>query len=102
MSGKVIIGNDELIHYFRKNYPASKARNPDLGKKLWKFMKVELGAEKAVILKKLKWDKGKHTTVMKLPKSAHQFVLNKDGLPRLYEFLDQLGSGSVAGSLKRK
>lgn len=101
MSDEITIGNDDLILYIRKRHPQCKLRNNDIGRKTWTFMRKELGAKKKKSQKVI-WDWGKGTTAEKLPKTAHQFELDRSGLPQLYEFLDQLGSVPVTAGRKRK
>ena len=86
------IGNDELILYFRKNYPKCKIKNADLGKKIWLWIKDEDRKSKKIGDEPCFWgNSGSFIGENLLPKTATQFILNSRILPDLYNYLDELG-----------
>ena len=86
-------GNDEFILYIRKVYHNCLTANDTLGRLIWKQLK-ELDPE-ALIIEKDKpcfWEHiGDSVSEIRLPKTAAQFRFNRVILPRLYDYLDQLG-----------
>jgi hypothetical protein len=92
---KIVIGNDEFILYIRKRYPDCPMDNPLLGKEIWRGLQV-LDPEAQIEERDAPcyWgDTGGFVAEDKLPKTAAQFLFNREILPKLYSYLDRLGSG---------
>jgi len=87
------MGNDEFILYIRKKNDKCSLTNDQLGKMIWiwlmnkkhKGQKVNDKPEPAI------WgDTAKNVSENGLPKSATQFKFNRNLLPELYNYLDEL------------
>ena len=93
MNPKITMGNDEFILYIRKNYNCS-ITNSQLGKLIWIWIR-EHDANPQQIMKdqSCKWGDGFDTCEgTGLPKTATQFEFDRSLLPKLYDYLDELGS----------
>ncbi len=90
---EVVMGNDEFILYVRKRYPGCRQRNSDLGHQLWEWIQgADDNARKVREDQPCVWGEvGPHIGDHRLPKTATQFIFNRDILPSLYAFLDTLG-----------
>lgn len=85
------IGNDELILHIRKNYRDCKMTNDIIGKKIWEWLKNEYPeSEKVAEDQPCEWgDAPNSTSPTTLPKTAAQFRISLEILPKLYK---QLGA----------
>lgn len=86
------MGNDEFILYIRKNYNCS-LRNPQLGKLIWIWIKEhDSNAQQTKEDDTCKWgDTFDNANGTGLPKTATQFEFDRNLLPQLYNYLDELG-----------
>lgn len=97
MTDRITMGNDEFILYIRKNYDCDIA-NPQLGRRIWVWLRDNASGEQVSEQRPALWG----STIaavdrVGLPGSATQFEFERDALPALYRFLDQLGSGGADG-----
>ena len=91
-SSLIKMGNDEFILYIRKTSKTCSITNDDLGKYTWVWLK-ERGANKTHRGKKQPCLWGKDAANRdkdNLPYTATQFSFNRDLLPELYSYLDEL------------
>ncbi len=87
----LVMGNDEFILYIRKQHPNCRMPNDALGKRAWEWIR-EQGGQKEGEDEPCYWgDTGTFVSEDKLPKTATQFSFDSSILPRLYEFLNELG-----------
>jgi hypothetical protein len=86
------IGNDEAILHVRKMNPTCTLTNEILGKRTWTFIRDELGGEKIEDDQPALWSDPQAALGAHLPKSAAQFRVRFEVLPKLYQFLDSLAS----------
>lgn len=88
----ITMGDDEFILYMRKNNFGVQRLNPEIGKKIWEWIKSE--DTNACIYKKdqkcLWGDTGSFVNADGLPKTATQFQFDEALLPDLYRFLGTL------------
>ncbi|MBN2240327.1 MAG: hypothetical protein JW712_11190 [Dehalococcoidales bacterium] len=88
----IVIGNDELILYVRKHNPTCKLHNDELEQKISGQIK-SLDPDARIVQegKASYWDlHGVSVSRDKLPMTTNQFEFNRDILPKLYDFLDQV------------
>jgi transcriptional regulator with XRE-family HTH domain len=97
MNTKIRMGNDEFILYIRKNYPNCTMGNERLARLIWEWIdNCDTPAEKIHDGKSVPCLWGASATMIdesKLPKTAQQFQFERKHLPKLYDYLDALGSG---------
>lgn len=91
MARKITLGNDEFIHYIRKNKPDCLLTNDQLGKRI----AVWLNENAASVLQSdavpCMWgDKAYGLGELGLPLTAVQFTFDRTLLPLLYDHLDEL------------
>ena len=97
MSTRIKMGNDEFILYIRKNYQDCTTSNVQLAKSIWGW--IEKNAAPAEQLYGGKsvpcyWGvSAANIDDTKLPKTATQFEFEREKLPKLYDYLDSLGTG---------
>ena len=97
----IIMGNDEFIHYLRKQYPDCQTENDTLGRQIWIWLRnTDANAQKVQEEPvPCYWNMGNDVDFMDathLPQTATQFEFDRDILPELYDYLDTLGlQGSV-------
>lgn len=86
------MGNDEFILYIRKQRNNSSTANDALGRLIWKRLKeLDPGATIIEEDKPCFWERaGNSVSEIRLPKTAAQFRFNREILPHLYDYLDQL------------
>ncbi len=86
------MGNDEFILYIRKFHSNCLTPNDTLGRLIWKRLKeLDPDALKIEEDKPCYWEHtGNSVSEIRLPKTAAQFRFNREILPRLYDYLDQL------------
>lgn len=89
------MGNDEFILYIRKRYPLCNIATDDLGKRIWVWI---LEKDKSAVQDKedvpCLWASNtgdKNIDRLRLPKAATQFEFDRNILPDLYSYLDELG-----------
>lgn len=93
MATKIQMGNDEFILYIRKTSKSCSLINPDLGKKIWDWISSK-DKSAGIIEEDVEclWGKDTpNTGPLKLPKTATQFEFDRSLLPKLYNYLDELG-----------
>lgn len=92
--GKLIkMGNDEFILYVRKHNKKSKYDTKKLGELICKWLKENTSLEEKNIeynIECLWGEQANNIAPDKLPKTASQFVFDRDILPALYDYLDTL------------
>lgn len=95
MSTTIKMGNDEFILYIRKWHSGCKISTKDLGKIIWLWIKEhDSAAEKVEEDKPCHWQTtpgSQNIEQTALPKTATQFKFNRNILPSLYTYLDQIG-----------
>ena len=90
----IVMGDDEFILYIRKQYRDCGIPNPRLGRLIWERLReldptAEKVRERPV---RCEWgDTGSFIGERQLPGTATQFRLDRVVLPRLYDYLDELG-----------
>lgn len=86
------MGNDEFILYTRKKSSPSTKSTDDLGLRIWtEIQRLDPNARKVHHLQSCIWKNCRSiVSASSLPKTASQFSFNRDVLPRLYDFLDNL------------
>jgi transcriptional regulator with XRE-family HTH domain len=96
MNTSITMGSDEFILYIRKNHANCAINNAELGKRIFKWIngsdatadKVGNGEAVPCI-----WgDTGAHIGETRLPYKATQFRFERSLLPKLYSYLDALGT----------
>lgn len=93
MTDRITMGNDEFILYIRKNYDC-KIANPQLGRRIWVWLRDNANGEYASDQRAALWGQSIPAVARTgLPGSATQFEFDRNTMPDLYRFLDQLGSG---------
>lgn len=88
------MGNDEFILYIRKWHINCALSNDALGKLIWQRIR-ELDSEAVKIREDepVHWEIESETVgPLLLPKTAAQFRFNRNILPALYVYLDELGA----------
>lgn len=92
------MGNDEFILYIRKNYNCSLT-NDRIGRMIWKWIlenskdtNKKKDIEHNVSCLWQKYIRAKKTYGIRLPRTASQMTFNRNLLPKLYDFLDELGT----------
>jgi len=89
------MGNDEFILYIRKQYPECQITNDRLGRRIWEQIQLlDRNAHQVKESQRCYWNDDSQNTFMdglRLPETATQFSFDRNVLPKLYEFLDQLG-----------
>jgi hypothetical protein len=91
-TSEIKMGNDEFILYIRKTSKICSITNDDLGKYIWIWLK-ERGANKTYGGKKqlCLWGKdAANRDKDNLPYTATQFEFDRNLLPDLYNYLDEL------------
>ena len=88
----IVMGNDEFILYIRKRYPNCSMSNDVLGRRIWEWIRGQDGRKEEEDMPCYWGDTGAFVSEDKLPKTATQFSFGNNILPRLYEFLNQLGT----------
>lgn len=84
------MGNDEFILYIRKSSTICSITNDKLGKNIWKWLQ-ERGAVIIEENKPCTWgESAKNIDKQLLPKTAAQFEFNRELLPELYNYLDEI------------
>lgn len=90
INSTIHMGNDEFILYIRKISLTCSITNDDLGKYIWIWLR-DRGAKKINEDVPCLWGKtAQNLDALKLPKTAAQFEFNRNLLPELYEYLDEL------------
>jgi hypothetical protein len=86
------MGNDEFILYIRKNYRCTLT-NDQLGKKVWLWLdEQKVNAIQKVVDQVCFWGKDiDNKKGLGLPKTATQFEFKRILMPKLYDYLDELG-----------
>ena len=88
----IVMGNDEFILYIRKQHRGCRTPNDALGKRIWEWIREQDGQKEGEEDKLCYWgDTGTFISEYELPKTAAQFSFDSSNLPRLYEFLNELG-----------
>lgn len=93
MGKPIKMGNDEFILYVRKHNKESKYETKKLGELICKWLKEHAGLEEKEIEYDVEcfWgEQANNVAPDKLPKTAAQFVFDRDILPALYDYLDTL------------
>lgn len=92
MATTIKMGNDEFILYIRKNSKCSLT-NDQLGKMIWIWIsEKDVNASQVEEDKPCSWGKSvDNKNGLGLPKTATQFEFDRALLPKLYNYLDQLG-----------
>ena len=94
METKITMGNDEFILYIRKKATKFSLSNDQLGKMIWIWILAE--DNKAIQVEDDRpclWGKSADNIDPKvLPMTATQFQFKRSILPKLYDYLDVLGS----------
>lgn len=93
MSKTIKMGNDEFILYVRKRNPNCKYDTKKLGELICKWLKEHAELEEKDIeydVECLWGEQANNVAPDKLPKTASQFVFDRDKLPALYDYLDTL------------
>lgn len=93
MGKPIKMGNDEFILYVRKHNKESKYETKKLGELICKWLKEHAGLEEKEIeydVECLWGEQANNVAPDKLPKTAAQFVFDRDILPALYDYLDTL------------
>ena len=93
MSKKIKMGNDEFILYVRKQNPTCEYQTKKLGELICKWLKENADVEEKDIEyhQPCLWgENANNVAIDMLPKTASQFILNRDKLPALYDYLDSL------------
>jgi hypothetical protein len=90
----ITMGNDEFILYIRKRYPDCTTANHMLGKSIWQWLEgTNANAELVKEDAPCRWGGvGDFVSEVGLPKTAAQFRFDEAILPRLYRYLDDLGT----------
>jgi hypothetical protein len=88
----IIMGDDEFILHVRKNGFGQKSKNPELGRKIWVWIRArDPGATQIPKIQACRWgDTGLFVSDDDLPKTATQFQFDEAILPELYRFLSTL------------
>ena len=88
----IVMGNDEFILYVRKHNQACKIDNDTLGEQIWEKIKsLDPNAKIVEEDKASYWDlHGVLVAKDKLPKISAQIEFDREILPKVYDFLDQL------------
>ena len=93
MGKPIRMGNDEFILYVRKQNKESKYDTKKLRELICKWLKEHAELKE----KDIKYDveclwgeQADNVSPDKLPKTASQFVFDRDYLPALYDYLDTL------------
>jgi hypothetical protein len=88
----IVIGNDEFILYVRKHNQACKLDNETLGKQICEKIKsLDPNAKIVEENKASYWDlHGVSVAKDKLPATSAQMEFDREILPKLYDFLDQV------------
>jgi len=95
MKSKIILGNDEMILYIRKRYPSCTIRNERLGRMIWEWLRDKCGASQVEVDRVSYWGVlGSFNDALQLPDHATQFEFDRQELPRLFTYLDELGANS--------
>ena len=96
MKKSITMGNDEFILYIRKNYNCTLT-NDRIGKLVWKWiLNNSKGINKTNDIERnvpCLWQNSRvrKTFGFRLPRTASQMTFNRNILPKLYSFLDELG-----------
>ena len=96
MKKTITMGNDEFILYIRKNYNCTLT-NDRIGKLVWKWiLNNSKGINKTNDIERnvpCLWQNSRvrKTFGFRLPRTASQMTFNRNILPKLYSFLDELG-----------
>ena len=88
------MGDDEFIHYIRKQHPECHLDNAAIGRKAWRWIRNhDPEAHKVVEDQPCYWRSSEPTIAgsIPLPKTATQFSFSRALLPDLYDFLDEIG-----------
>lgn len=93
MDSKIIMGNDEFILYIRKTTTKCSLTNDQLGKMIW--LRILAEDDKAIQVEQDRqclWGIfANNRNAKALPRTATQFEFTRSILPRLYNYLDELG-----------
>lgn len=92
----MIMGNDEFILYIRKLYPACSLSTSELGRRIYQeIVQIDPNAHIVENDAPCYWgNSGDFVAENRLPKTAAQILFDPSILPRLFNFLDSLGSSS--------
>lgn len=96
MKNTITMGNDEFILYIRKNYNCTLT-NDRIGKLVWKWIQENSkGINKSKDIERnvpCLWQisRVRKTFGYRLPRAASQMTFQRNLLPKLYSFLDELG-----------
>jgi len=90
----MIMGNDEFILYLRKRYPVCNLSTSELGRRIYQQIRqIDAHAQIAEADVPCYWgSSGDFIAENRLPKTAAQISFDPVILPRLFNFLDDLGS----------
>jgi hypothetical protein len=86
------MGNDEFILYIRKWHPNCQASTKQLGKNIWKWLRDRKAKKIKEQPQHTYWVKAEKVEIDMLPEHATQFLFDRNLLPELYGYLDELGS----------
>lgn len=90
------MGNDEFILYIRKNYQNNNTITSQLGKSIWIWLRDNANGQKIGERKNCEWgEEADNVAPEKLPYTATQFLFERAYLPKLYDYLDELGRKQI-------
>lgn len=92
METKITMGNDEFILYIRKKTSNCSFSNDQLGKMIWIWLR-DRGASKTEEDRNSEWGKdADNINKDGLPKTATQFEFDREMLPDVYNYLDEIAN----------
>lgn len=92
MNHRITMGNDEFILYIRKWHPECRTTTKQLGKEIWMWLRNRKAQKLNEQPQHTYWDKSEKVNKKMLPEHATQFKFDRSLLPKLYGYLDELGS----------
>lgn len=89
----IVLGNDEFLLYIRKQYRNCRTTNDTLGRQIWIWLRNVDSAARKVQEEPCYWSSAAadFLDAQRLPRTATQFEFDRNVLPELYGYLDELG-----------